>query len=48
MVHLRAVSPNLTGAKFYLHLKSGDSYTRKRRNDGAEIFTLKKQRHAEY
>ena len=24
------------------------SYTRKRRRDGAEIFTLKKQRHAEY
>ena len=24
------------------------SYTRKRRSDGAEIFTLKKQRHAEY
>ena len=34
------------GAK--LQLKSGDSYTRKRRGDGAEIFTLKKQRHAEY
>jgi len=37
-----------TGAKLYLQLKSGDSYTRKRRRDGAEIFTLKKQRHAEY
>ena len=37
-----------TGAKLYLQLKSGDSYTRKRRSDGAEIFTLKKQRHAEY
>ena len=36
-----------TGAKVYLQLKSGDSYTRKRRSDGAEIFTLKKQRHAE-
>ena len=24
------------------------SYTRKRRSDGAEIFALKKQRHAEY
>ena len=24
------------------------SYTRKRRSDGAEIFTLRKQRHAEY
>lgn len=37
-----------TGAKLYLQLMSGDSYTRKRRSDGAEIFTLKKQRHAEY
>ena len=37
-----------TGAKLYLQLKSGDSYTRKRRGDGAEIFTLKRQRHAEY
>ena len=37
-----------TGAKLYLQLKSGDSYTRKRRSDGAEIFTLKKQHHAEY
>ena len=34
-----------TGAK--LQLKSGDSYTRKRRGDGAEIFTLKKPRCAE-
>ena len=38
----------VTGAKLYLQLKSGDSYTRKRRSDGAEIFTLKQQRHAEY
>ena len=29
-----------TGTKLYLQLKSGDSYTRKRRKDGAEIFTL--------
>ena len=37
-----------TGAKPCLQLKSGDSYTRKRRGDGSEIFTLKKRRHAEY
>ena len=36
-----------TGAKLHLQLKSGDSYMRKRRKDGAEIFTLKKQRCAE-
>jgi len=37
-----------TGAKLYLQLKSGNFYTRKRRGDGAEIFTLKKPRHADY
>ena len=37
-----------TGAKLYLQLKSVDSHTRKRRKDGAEIFPLKKHRHAEY
>ena len=38
----------VTGAKLTLELKSGDSYTRKRRGGGDEIFTLKKQRPAEY
>ena len=37
-----------TGAKLYLQLKSGDSYTRQRPGEGAEIFTLKKPRHAAY
>ncbi len=37
-----------TNRKVYLQLKSGDSYTRKRKADGAEIFTIKKQRQAEY
>jgi small GTP-binding protein len=37
-----------TGAKLYLQLKSGDSYLRKRRGDGAEIFTIKEERHARY
>ena len=37
-----------TGAKLCLQLKPGDSYMRKRRGDGAAIFALKKQRHAEY
>ena len=37
-----------TGAKLYLQLKSGDSYTRKRKGDGAEIFTIKDERHARY
>jgi small GTP-binding protein len=37
-----------TGAKLYLQLKSGDSYTRTRKHDGTEIFTIKGGRHARY
>ena len=37
-----------TGRKLYLQLKSGDSYTRKRKKDGAEVFTIKDERHARY
>jgi hypothetical protein len=32
----------------YRQLKSGASYTRKRKADGAEAFTIKKQRQAEH
>jgi hypothetical protein len=37
-----------TGEKLYLQLKSGDSYLRERKSDGAEIFTIKDERHARY
>ena len=37
-----------TNRKLCLQLESGDSYTHNRKSDGAEIFTIKKQRHAEY
>lgn len=37
-----------TGQKLYLQLKSGDSYIRERKRDGAEIFTIKDERHARY
>ena len=37
-----------TGEKLYLQLKSGDSYLRERKSDGAEIFTVKEERHARY
>ncbi len=37
-----------TGAKLYLQLKSGDSYLRERQRDGAEIFTIRHERHARY
>lgn len=34
--------------KIYVQLKSGDSYLRKRKADGAELFDIKKERWAEY
>jgi hypothetical protein len=37
-----------TGRRLYLQLKSGDSYVRQRKADGAEIFQIKKDRWAEY
>jgi small GTP-binding protein len=37
-----------TGRKLYLQLKSGDSYLKQRKRDGAEIFTIKDERHARY
>jgi hypothetical protein len=37
-----------SGMRLYLQLKSGDSYLHKRKSDGAEIFTIKKSRWAEY
>ena len=37
-----------TGVKLYLQLKSGDSYLRERKSDGAEIFKIKDERHARY
>ncbi|MGZ8248876.1 MAG: DUF4365 domain-containing protein, partial [Methylomagnum sp.] len=37
-----------TGQMLFLQLKSGDSYLRKRKGDGAEIFTIKDERHARY
>ena len=37
-----------SGERVYLQLKSGDSYLYERQRDDAEIFTIKKKRHAEY
>lgn len=37
-----------TGHRLYLQLKSGNSHLTKRKTDGAEIFTIKKQRWVEY
>lgn len=37
-----------TGKRLYLQLKSGDSYLTKRQRDGAEVFTIKNARWADY
>lgn len=37
-----------TGRKLYLQLKSGDSYLRERKRDGADVFTIKDERHIRY
>ncbi len=37
-----------TGKRLYLQLKSGDSYLRKKKKDGTEIFRIMKERHADY
>lgn len=37
-----------TGRMLYLQLKSGDSYLKKRKGDGAAIFKIEKARHADY
>src|SRR5262249_12015059 len=42
------ISSKATGKRLYLQLKSGDSYLHTRKKDGAEIFTIKKKRWAEY
>jgi hypothetical protein len=37
-----------TGKRLYVQLKSGDSYLKKRRSDGAEVFQIKNPRWADY
>ncbi|HEX7318110.1 MAG TPA: DUF4365 domain-containing protein [Pyrinomonadaceae bacterium] len=37
-----------TARKLYLQLKSGDSYLTRRKRDGAEVFSIKNERHARY
>jgi hypothetical protein len=46
-IEFKSQTGRATGRKVYLQLKSGDSYLRKRRADGAEIFSIDR-RHAEY
>lgn len=47
-IEFKSDAGEATGRKLYLQLKSGDSYLRRRKSDGSEIFTIKKLRHAEY
>ncbi len=37
-----------SGKRLYVQLKSGDSYLKKRKRDGAEVFQIKKPRWADY
>jgi hypothetical protein len=37
-----------SGLRLYLQLKAGNSHLRRRKSDGAEIFRIKKPRHAGY
>jgi small GTP-binding protein len=41
-------SGNASGRRLYLQLKSGDSHLRRRREDGAEVFQIRRPRHADY
>ncbi|HZH29222.1 MAG TPA: TIR domain-containing protein [Pyrinomonadaceae bacterium] len=47
-IEFKSDAGEATGKKLYLQLKSGDSYLKQRKSDGAEIFTIKDPRHARY
>lgn len=47
-VEFKSDAGEATGRKVYLQLKSGDSYLHERKKDGAEVFTFKNERHAQY
>jgi hypothetical protein len=47
-IEFKSDAGEATGRKLYLQLKSGDSYLNRRKRDGAEIFTIKNERHASY
>ncbi len=47
-IELKDYKGKASGKRVYLQLKSGDSYTYKRKGDDAEIFGVKKARHAAY
>jgi small GTP-binding protein len=47
-IEFKSDAGQATGRKVYMQLKSGDSYLKTRKRDGAEIFRIEKLRHAEY
>ncbi|HEY0511752.1 MAG TPA: TIR domain-containing protein [Thermoanaerobaculia bacterium] len=47
-IEFKSDAGEATGRKVYLQLKSGNSYLRERKRDGAEIFKIKDERHARY
>jgi len=47
-IEFKSDAGEVTGRKLYLQLKSGDSYLKRRKRDGAEIFNIKGERHARY
>jgi Domain of unknown function (DUF4365) len=47
-IEFKSDAGEATGRKVYLQLKSGDSYLRQRKGDGAETFKIKDERHARY
>jgi small GTP-binding protein len=47
-IEFKSDAGEATGRKLYLQLKSGDSWLRQRKRDGAEIFTIKDERHVRY
>ncbi len=47
-IEFKSDAGEATGRKLYLQLKSGDSYLKRRKRGGAEIFTIKDERHARY
>lgn len=47
-IEFKSDAGEATGSKLYLQLKSGDSYLREHKRDGAEIFTIRDERHARY
>jgi hypothetical protein len=47
-IEFKSYDGRASGRRVYLQLKSGDSYLRVRKSDGAEVFSIQKPRHAEY